>query len=284
MSMLEKMARRLAQDALERVQPGIYTSVVDGVCLYRMLDGNYQVGERLGAGDEDAPGFSYETARETMVAMMAEQAGALVVVPEEAPMDSHLLQIAQLLVNSADVPTDAQDVADGPAIVQTVGTALAYLAKARREVGNLSAANLEMCKHLDAINAMLAESPDIAITKDDLQVWSETVSGVGKTLRYLGEMRREAAGLRARLEQLEIFVKNDADLAAKRLQEAALESDRISEQLYAAQQQIGALTAKLEAAQRTNVSYSGQLEGWQGRYEGLSEALSMAMDKLAAVR
>ena len=44
MSMLEKMARRLAQDALERVQPGIYTSVVDGISLYQMLDGNYQVG------------------------------------------------------------------------------------------------------------------------------------------------------------------------------------------------------------------------------------------------
>ena len=283
MSMLEKMARRLALDALERVKPGTYTSVVDGVSLYQMLDGNYQVGERLGAGDEDAQGISYETARETMVAVMAEQAGALVVVPEDAPMDSHLVQIAQMLVNSADVPTDAQDVADGEAIAQTVGTALAYLAKARREVSNLSTANLEMCKHLDAINAMLAESPDIAITKDDLQVWSETVSGVLKTLRYLGEMRREAAGLRARLEQLEIFVKNDADLAAKRLQEAALESDRIREQLYAAQQEIGALTAKLEAAKRTNTTYAGQLEGWQARYEGLSEALSMAMDKLAGV-
>jgi len=77
MSMLEKMARRLAQDALERVKPGTYTSVVDGVGLYQMLDGNYQVGEHLGAGDEDAPGSSFETARETMVAMMVEQAGAL---------------------------------------------------------------------------------------------------------------------------------------------------------------------------------------------------------------
>ena len=52
MSMLEKMARRLAQDALERVKPGTYTSVVDGVGLYQMLDGNYQVGERLGARDD----------------------------------------------------------------------------------------------------------------------------------------------------------------------------------------------------------------------------------------
>ena len=131
MSMLEKMARRLAQDALERVQPGIYTSVVDGISLYQMLDGNYQVGERLGAGDEDAPGISYETARETMVAMMAAEAGALVVVPEDTPMDPYLVQIAQLLVNSADVDTDASDVADGAAIVGTVKRALDYLDAAR---------------------------------------------------------------------------------------------------------------------------------------------------------
>lgn len=134
MSMLEKMARQLATDALERVKPGTYTSVVDGISLYQMLDGNYQVGERLGAGDEDAPGISYETARETMVAMMAAEAGALVVVPEEAPGDPYLAQIAQiaqLLVDSADVDTDAQDVADGAAIVGTVKRALDYLDAAR---------------------------------------------------------------------------------------------------------------------------------------------------------
>jgi len=129
MSMLEKMARRLAQDALERVKPGTYTSVVDGVGLYQMLDGNYQVGERLGAGDEDTPGISFETAREAMVAMMAEQAGALVVVPEEAPGDPYLAQIAQLLVDSGDVPTDASDVADGAAIVGTVKLALDWLTR-----------------------------------------------------------------------------------------------------------------------------------------------------------
>jgi hypothetical protein len=229
MGMLEKMARRLAQDALERVQPGIYTSVVDGVCLYRMLDGNYQVGERLGAGDEDAPGISFETARESMVAMMVEQAGALVVVPEDAPMDSRLLQIADMLVNSADVPTGPQDVADGTAIVQTVKQALDWLAKAR-------AANAEKSSELrDALAKVQHSNADFAAASN------------------------QANNLQAAL-------------------------DLCREQLYAAQQEIGALTAKLEAAQRTNVSYSGQLEGWQGRYEGLSEALSMAMDKLAAVR
>ena len=149
MSMLEKMARRLAQDALERVQPGIYTSVVDGVRLYQMLDGNYQVGERLGAGDEDAPGISYETARETMVAMMAAEAGALVVVPEDTPMDPYLGQIAQLLVNSADVDTDASDVADGAAIVGTVKRALDYLDAARDD----NQIKYSRIKQLETVNA-----------------------------------------------------------------------------------------------------------------------------------
>ena len=149
MSMLEKMARRLAQDALERVQPGIYTSVVDGVWLYQMLDGNYQVGRRLGAGDEDAPGISYETARETMVAMMAAEAGALVVVPEDTPMDPYLVQIAQLLVNSADVDTDASDVADGAAIVGTVKRALDYLDAARDD----NQIKYSRIKQLETVNA-----------------------------------------------------------------------------------------------------------------------------------
>lgn len=209
MSMLEKMARRLAQDALERVKPGTYTSVVDGVCLYRMLDGNYQVGERLGAGDEDAPGISLGTARETMVAMMAEQAGALVVVPEEAPGDPYLAQIAQLLVDSADVPTDAQDVADGAAIVRAVKAALDWLA--------------------------------------------ETLID------------------KRRLE------------STTRLQEIIGERDRFREQFYTAQQENGALTAKLETSQRDTKRNVIEAANWQARYETMSEALSMALDRLAGV-
>ncbi|MBK8800345.1 MAG: hypothetical protein IPM07_30465 [Anaerolineales bacterium] len=282
--MLEKMARRLAQDALERVKPGTYTSVVDGVGLYQMLDGNYQVGERLGAGDEDTPGISFETAREAMVAMMAERAGALVVVPEEAPTGTHLAQIAQLLVDSGDVPTDASDVADGAAIVGTVKRALDWLTTARTNNRRLESVNISLSDSFENISAMLVKSPDIALGKDDLQTVEAVEGGVGRALRYLGEVRREAAELRVKVERLEVFAKNDADLAANRLQEASAENDRIREQYLAAQQEIGALTVKLEAAQRTNVSYSGQLEGWQGRYEGLSEALSMALDKLAEVR
>ncbi len=107
MSMLEKMARRLAQDALERVKPGTYTSVVDGVGLYQMLDGNYQVGERLGAGSDDAPGISCETARETMVAMMATQAGALVVVPESDDITALIAEVRALRTKLDATPTDA---------------------------------------------------------------------------------------------------------------------------------------------------------------------------------
>jgi hypothetical protein len=284
MSMLEKMARRLAQDALDRVKPGTYTSVVDGVGLYQMLDGNYQVAEHLGAGDDEEPGMGYDAARETMVAMMAERAGALVVVPEEAPTGTHLAQIAQLLVDSADVPTDPPDVADGEAIVGTVKRALDWLTTARTNNRRLESVNISLSDSFENISAMLVKSPDIALGKDDLQTVEAVEGGVGRALRYLGEVRREAAELRVKVERLEVFAKNDADLAANRLQEASAENDRIREQYLAAQQEIGALTVKLEAAQRTNVSYSGQLEGWQGRYEGLSEALSMALDKLAEVR
>ncbi len=279
MSMLEKMARRLAQDALERVQPGIYTSVVDGVCLYQMLDGDYQVGERLGAGDEDAPGVSYETARETMVAMMAEQAGALVVVPEDATMASHLAQIAQMLVNSADVPTDAQDVADGAAIVGTVKNALDWLTTARTNNRRLESANISLSDSLENISAMLVKSPDIALGKDDLQTFEAVEGGVGRALRYLGEVRREAIELRAKVEQLEIFAKNDAELAAKSLQDASAENDRIREQYLAAQQEIGALTARLEEAKRSIRRNADEAVNWQGRYEGLSEALAIVLEK-----
>jgi hypothetical protein len=251
--------------------------------LYQMLDGNYQVGERLGDGSEDAPVLDSTDACETMVAMMATQAGALVVVPEEASGDPYLAQIAQLLVDSADVPTDASDVADGAAIVQTVKNALEYLAKARGETVDARATVLGMGGHLNAINAMLAESPDIAITEDDLQVWTETVSGVGRTLRYLGEVRREAIELRGRLEKLEIFAKNDSELAAKRLQESTQESDRVREQLYAAQQEIGALTEKLSAANRSIKRWQDEASNNQGRYEGMEMALSLVMDKLAGV-
>ena len=228
MSMLEKMARRLALDALERVQPGTYTSVVDGVGLYQMLDGNYQVGEYLGAGYDDAPGIDYDTAREAMVAMMAEQAGALVVVPEDAPMDSHLVQIAQMLVDSADVPTDASDVADGSAIVGTVKRALEYLDAARDD----NRIKRERIKQLEKLNESL---------QDEIERLNAAVDGA----RRAGDDAR---------------------------------------QMYlAAQQEIGALTAKLDEAKRSIRRGADEAVNCQARYEAMSEALSMAMDKLAGV-
>ena len=221
--MLEKMARRLALDALERVKPGTYTSVVDGVGLYQMLDGNYQVGERLGAGDDDAPGIDYDTAREAMVAMMAGQAGALVVVPEEAPMDSHLLQIAQLLVDSADVDTDASDVADGAAIVGTVKRALAYLDAARHD----NRIKYERIKQLEKLNA----------------------------------------------SQLDIIERLNAAVDGAR---AA--SDDAFQKYLAAQQEIGALTAKLDEAKRSIKRNVDEAANCQARYEGMQEALRMTLE------
>ena len=221
--MLEKMARRLALDALERVKPGTYTSVVDGVGLYQMLDGNYQVGERLGAGDDDAPGIDYDTAREAMVAMMAGQAGALVVVPEEAPMDSHLLQIAQLLVDSADVDTNAQDVADGAAIVGTVKRALAYLDAARDD----NRIKYSRIKQLEKLNA----------------------------------------------SQLDIIERLNAAVDGAR---AA--SDDAFQEYLAAQQEIGALTAKLDEAKRSIKRNADEAANCQARYEGMQEALRMTLE------
>ena len=215
MSMLEKMARRLAQDALERVKPGTYTSVVEGVGLYQMLDGNYQVSERLGAGDDEEPGISFETARETMVAMMAEQAGALVVVPEEAPGDPYLAQIAQLLVNSGDVPTDAQDVADGAAIVGTVKAALAYLADARGEsrikrdrIVKLEGLNRSLQDEIERLNAAidgLQNANNGAFEKQnilhqEIGALTEQLSAAKRTAKRWED---EAANSQARYEGME---------------------------------------------------------------------------------
>jgi hypothetical protein len=204
MSMLEKMARQVAQDALERVKPDTYTSVVDGVGLYQMLDGNYQVGERLGAGDDDAPGISFETARETMVAMMATQAGAIVVVPEEAPMDPHLVQIAQLLVNSADVPTDEMSTADEANIVQTVNLALDWLARARVEnakKGSELRDALAKVQHArEDVPALIAEVRSLrakldAVPADAIRAIYNSVPVDNWTRKPLGAIRRWLASI-----------------------------------------------------------------------------------------
>ena len=232
MSMLEKMARQLATDALERVKPGTYTSVVDGIGLYQMLDGNYQVGERLGAGDEDAPGISYNTARETMVAMMAEQAGALVVVPEDAPIDSHLMQIAQLLVDSADVPTDEMSTADEANIVQTVKDALAYLDAARHDNGlkreKIARLELLLSESRDMNKAAQAE---IERLNDQIQRWNigtnelqdkylaaqQEIGGLAEQLstakRTAKRWEDEAANCQARYEGMQEALRTVLELA-----------------------------------------------------------------------
>ena len=225
MSMLEKMARRLAQDALERVKPGTYTSVVDGVSLYQMLDGNYQVGERLGAGDEDAPGVSYETARETMVAVMAEQAGALVVVPDDVLMDSHLAQIAQMLVDSADVDTDASDVVDAAAIVGTVKRSLEYLDAARDDnrikygrINQLEKLNESLQDEIERLNAAI---DGLRTTNDAAhQKQCEVQQEIGDLTEQLRSANRtakrwedEAANNQARYEGMEAALRIVLELA-----------------------------------------------------------------------
>lgn len=272
MSMLEKMARRLALDALERVQPDTFTNVIDTIDLTKNEDGNYQVGEHISYGDKSAPWLDYDAARDTMVAMMAAQAGALVVVPEEAPGDPYLAQIAQLLVDSADVPTDASDVADGAAIVGTVKNALAYLDAARHDNGLKRATILEMGGHLNTINTMLAKSPDMPLTKDDLQLWPQTVAGVADALRYLNDVRGACVANESEIERLNAVISN-----------WHIGTNELQDKYLAAQQEIGALTAKLDEARRSIKRNVDEAANCQARYEAMCEALGMAMDKLAGV-
>lgn len=267
MSMLEKMARRLAQDALERVKPGTYTSVVDGVGLYQMLDGNYQVAEHLGAGDDEEPGMGYDAARETMVAMMATQAGALVVVPEEAPGDPYLAQIAQLLVDSADVPTDASDVADGVAIVGTVKRALDMLYDARGDVDGKSRDLTTTVGHLRKIAGMLVVSPDIAITDDDLQLHADIVQGVDKTLRYLGDLRRQCA---ANAKEIERYSAKISELRDK--------CDGMWMQVQAVNLELGQRDAELSGAKRNAKRWEDEAANNQARYEGMEAALRIVLE------
>lgn len=228
MSMLEKMARQLAMDALNRVKVDTYTNVVDEIWLYRTGNATYRVSDYPGISNKGTPVLTLADACEAMVAMMAEQAGAIVVVPEETPMNSHLAQIAQLLVDSADVSTDAQDVTDGAAIVGTVKRALDMLYDARGDVDGKS--------------------------------------------RDLATLRRQCA---ANADEIERYSAKISELNDK--------SDRISEQLYAGQQEIGALTEQLRSANRTAKRWENVAANDRARYEAMSEALSMAMDKLAGV-
>lgn len=233
MSMLEQMASRLATDALNRLSPGIYTNVIDEIWVYQTQDGKFKVSDCPGDGTDKTPGLSYETARETMVAMMAAEAGALVVVPEDALMDSHLAQIAQLLVNSADVPTDEMSNVDGAAIVGTVKDALDYLDAAR----------------------------------DDNRIKREKIA---KLELLLEESRNMNEAAQTEIERLN-----------NQIQTWNTGANELQDKYLAAQQEIGALTAKLETATRNAKRMADEAANLEARYEGLSEALSMALDKLA---
>jgi len=182
-------------------------------------------------------------------------------------MNEYLEQIAKLLLDSADVPTDASDVADEVAIVQTVKNALDMLYDARGDVDGKSRDLNTMAGHLKSIAGMLVASPDIAITDDDLQLHAHTVQGVAKTLRYLGDLRRQCA---ANAEEIERYSANISELHDK--------SERIREQFYAAQQEIGALTEQLSAAKRTAKRWEDEAANSQARYEGMEAALRIVLE------
>jgi DNA repair exonuclease SbcCD ATPase subunit len=182
-------------------------------------------------------------------------------------MDEYLEQIAELLVNSADVPTDESDVADEACIVQTVKNALEYLAKARGENANSRATILEMGGHLNAINAMLAESPDLSFTKDDLQVWGQTVAGVGHVLRYLDGARGACVANENEIERLN-----------NQIQRWNTGANELQDKYLAAQQEIGALTEQLSAAKRTAKRWEDEAANSQARYEGMEAALRIVLE------
>ena len=205
MSMLEQMASRLATDALNRLSPGIYTNVIDEIWVYQTQDGKFKVSDCPGDGTDKTPGLSYETARETMVAMMAAEAGALVVVPEDALMDIHLAQIAQLLVNSADVDTDASDVADGAAIVGTVKRALDYL-DAARDDNRIKYSRIEQLETVSEQKQNEIEGLTVQI-----QNW---YTGANELQDKLLAAQQEIGGLTAKLETATRNAKRMADEAA----------------------------------------------------------------------
>jgi len=225
MNMLEQMARRLAMDALERVKPGTYTNVVDEIWLYRSEDGGKLTVSDYPHLGEVVPTLDSTTAVDTMVAMMAAEAGALVVVPEDTPMDPYLAQIAQLLVDSGDVPTDASDVADGAAIVGTVKQALAYLTDARGEslikrerIVKLEGLNTSLQDEIERLNATIDGLQDAnnsafekrSILQQEIGALTEQLSAAKRNAKRWED---EAANNQARYEGMEAALRIVLELA-----------------------------------------------------------------------
>jgi chromosome segregation ATPase len=118
-------------------------------------------------------------------------------------MNEYLEQIAKLLVNSADVPTDAQDVADEVAIVQTVKWALEALTRAR-------AANADQRSTIDGLSVRLEEcrklngagQAEIERLNDQIQNWHIGAS----------ELQDKLSAAMRKIDALEMDKKN-ADVA-----------------------------------------------------------------------
>jgi len=147
----------------------------------------------------------------------------------------YLMQIAQLLVDSSEVPTDMQDVADAVSVVQMVKNTLDWLAKARE-------ANIKQSDKIASLSAKLEECHRL------------NVAGQAEIERLNNQIQRWNTG-----------------------------ANELQDKLLAAQQEIGGLTEKLSAANRSIKRWQDEASNNQGRYEGMEMALSLAMDKLAGV-
>jgi chromosome segregation ATPase len=130
-------------------------------------------------------------------------------------MNEHLEQIARLLVDSEDVPTDASDVADEVAIVQTVKNALDYLSTARdvnriksEKIAKLESLNASLQDEINRINSHVSEWHNKATEyRDHCQAAQHAVDSLNGKLeaaqrkndRYaveLGELIARSEGMR----------------------------------------------------------------------------------------
>jgi len=124
----------------------------------------------------------------------------------------YLMQIAQLLVDSSEVPTDMQDVADAVSVVQMVKNTLDWLAKAREanikqsdKIASLSA-KLEECHRLN-----VAGQAEIERLNNQIQRWN---TGANELQDKLLAAQQEIGGLTAKLETATRNAKRMEDEAA----------------------------------------------------------------------
>jgi peptidoglycan hydrolase CwlO-like protein len=129
-----------------------------------------------------------------------------------SPADPYLAQIAQLLVDSADVPTDASDVANGAAIVGTVKRALDYLDAARDDnrIKREKIAKLELLLE-ESRNMNKAAQAEIERLNNQVQNWTTGANELQD--KYLAA-QQEIGSLTAKLDTAKRTIKRWEDEAA----------------------------------------------------------------------